>query len=92
MRLIYIFEMGSIVSYETHTTSAIRGQRAIIRSRHHKLKLSKKKKKTSAIRACFVHLVDTKADAKVNVNGKAKSSGTNEVISIMYLHTLPKQG
>ena len=44
--------MDSIVSYETHTTSAIRGQRAIIRSRHHKLKLSikiknklKKKKK-----------------------------------------------
>ena len=45
MRLIYIFEMGSIVSYETHTTSAIRGQRAIIKSKHHKLKLSKKKKK-----------------------------------------------
>ena len=44
MRLIYIFEMGSIVSYETHTTSAIRGQRAIIRSKHHKLKLSKKEK------------------------------------------------
>ena len=36
--------MGSIVSYETHTTSAIRGQRAIIKSRYHKLKLSKKKK------------------------------------------------
>ena len=47
---------------------------------------------TLGIRACFVYLVDTKADAKVNVDGKAKSSGTSEVISITYLHTFPKQG
>ena len=54
--------MGSIVSYETHTTSTII--------------------------ACFVHLVDTKADTKVNVNGKAKLSSTSEVISVMYLYVL----